>query len=59
MALACGGCVLGSADVWKYCYVIPVRDLGGVIVWAAGLFGNTVEWRGRRLRLDRDGKIMT
>ena len=59
MALACGGLVLKSTDVWKYCYLIPVRDLAGVAVWAAGLFGNTVEWRGRRLRLDRDGKIMT
>jgi ceramide glucosyltransferase len=59
MALACGGLVLKSADVWKYFYLIPVRDLVGVIVWAAGLFGNTVEWRGRRLRLDHDGKIIT
>jgi ceramide glucosyltransferase len=59
MALVCGGVVLKSANVWKYFYLIPVRDLAGVGVWAAGLFGNTVEWRGQRLRLDRDGKIMT
>jgi ceramide glucosyltransferase len=59
MALACGGLVLKSTDVWKHFWLIPFLDLGGVAVWAAGLFGNTVEWRGRRLRLDRDGKIMT
>jgi ceramide glucosyltransferase len=58
MAIACGGWVLGSSDVWKYFYIIPVRDLCGVAVWAAGLFGNVVEWRGRRLRLDREGKIV-
>ena len=58
MALACGALVLGSADVWKYFYLIPVRDLWGVAVWATALFGNTVEWRGRRLRLDREGKIV-
>ena len=58
MALGCGGSVLGSADVWKYFYLIPLRDLGGAAVWAAGLFGNTVEWRGRRLRLNREGKIV-
>jgi ceramide glucosyltransferase len=58
MALACGGLVLGSADVWKYFYLIPLRDLWGVAVWAVSLFGNTVEWRGRRLRLDREGKIV-
>lgn len=58
MAIACGWFVLRSADVWKYIYAIPFRDLWGVAVWAAGLFGNTVEWRGRRLRLDKEGRIL-
>ncbi len=39
MAIVCGWFLLGSSDVWKYCYAIPVRDLWGVAVWAAGLFG--------------------
>ena len=29
-----------APDVWKYCYAIPLRDLCGVAVWAAGLFGH-------------------
>ena len=58
MAMTCGWFVLGSADVWKYWYLIPVRDLWGVAIWAAGLFGDTVEWRGRRLRLDAEGRII-
>ncbi len=58
MALTCGWLVLGSADVWKYCYAIPMRDLWGVAVWAVGLFGKTVEWRGRRLQLDKQGRIL-
>jgi len=57
MAITCGWFVLKSADVWKYFYWIPARDLWGVAVWTAGLFGETVEWRGWRLRLDREGKI--
>jgi ceramide glucosyltransferase len=57
MAFTAGWLVLGSADVWKYFYSIPLRDLWGVAIWGAGLFGNTVEWRGRRLRLDREGRI--
>jgi ceramide glucosyltransferase len=50
--------LLGSADVWKYWYAIPLRDLGGVAVWAAGLFGRTVVWRDQRLKLDTDGRIL-
>jgi ceramide glucosyltransferase len=58
MAITCGWFVLRSPDVWKYFYLIPLRDLWGVAIWTAGLFGDTVEWRGRRLRLDAEGKII-
>jgi ceramide glucosyltransferase len=58
MAVTSGWLVLGSADVWKYLYAVPLRDLAGVVVWLAGLFGNTVEWRGRKLHLDRQGRIV-
>jgi ceramide glucosyltransferase len=58
MAITCGWFVLKSPDVWKYWYLIPLRDLWGVAIWAAGLFGDTVEWRGRRLKLDAKGKIV-
>jgi ceramide glucosyltransferase len=59
MAFACGWGVLRSRDVWKYFYLIPIRDLLGVAVWAVALFGHTVEWRGQRMRLDGEGKILT
>jgi ceramide glucosyltransferase len=39
-------------------WLMPVRDLGGFAVWIAGLMGKTVEWRGRKLRLTRDGRIV-
>jgi hypothetical protein len=42
----------------RYFYLIPLRDLWGVAVWFRGLFGDTVEWRDRRLRLDRQGRIL-
>jgi ceramide glucosyltransferase len=57
MAITCGWFVLRSIDVLKYCYLIPFRDLWGVAIWAAGLYGDAVEWRGRRLRLGPEGKI--
>lgn len=55
--LLVGGGMLRSRDVWRYFYLIPLRDLWSVAVWAAGLFGDSVEWRGRRLRLTPEGKI--
>jgi len=38
--------------------LIPLSDLFGFAVWCAGLFGRTVEWRGRRLQLDSEGRIL-
>lgn len=57
MALVCGWFLLGSSDVWKYWYAIPLRDLSGIAVWAAGLFGHKVVWRDQRLTLNAQGKI--
>ncbi len=58
MAITAGWFKLRSKDVWKLFFLIPLRDLFGVAVWIAGLFGSTVIWRGRKLRLDRDGRIV-
>ncbi len=57
MAIASGAVLLKSSDVWKYCYAIPLRDLWGVAVWAAGSRGRSVIWRDLRLQLDSGGKI--
>jgi ceramide glucosyltransferase len=57
MAFAAGGFVIRSRDVPRLWWLIPARDLFGLAVWLAGLFGNSVVWRGERLRLDRQGRI--
>ncbi len=59
MAITCGWFLLGTSDVWKYCYAIPLRDLWGVAVWCAGLVGHRVVWRDQKLRLDHKGKIVS
>ncbi len=56
-ATEAGWFVLGSRDVLRLWLLIPLRDLYGMAVWCAGLFGRTVEWRGRILRLDSEGRI--
>ncbi|HVV44426.1 MAG TPA: hypothetical protein VHC72_04450, partial [Bryobacteraceae bacterium] len=38
-------------------FLVPLRDLFGVAVWAAGIVGRTVEWRGIRFFLLPDGRI--
>ncbi len=58
MAVTAGYGVLRSPDVLKYFYLIPFRDLYTVAIWSAALFGNTVEWGGKILKLDRNGRIM-
>ncbi len=58
MAFTAGWLVLRSRDTLRLWWLIPVRDLWALAVWAAGLRGNTVEWGGDRLRLTPEGKII-
>jgi ceramide glucosyltransferase len=58
MATTAGWSVLRSRDTLSLWLLIPFRDLFGFAVWIAGLFGDSVVWRGTRLRLDREGRIL-
>ena len=51
-------CVLGDRRTLRDFFLVPLRDLWGAALWACGLFGAEVEWRGLRLRLDRAGRIV-
>jgi ceramide glucosyltransferase len=57
MATAGGWMVLRSPDVLRMWVLIPIRDLFTAAAWAAGLFGKSVLWRGRRLPIDSAGRI--
>lgn len=46
-----------NVDATVAWWFMPFRDLWGTAVWAAGLAGSRVEWRGQRLKLRRDGRI--
>jgi len=37
--------------------LLPIEDLAGFCFWVAGFFGNTITWRGRRYRLQADGRF--
>jgi ceramide glucosyltransferase len=49
--------LLGERDTLRRLWLVPVKDLAGSVVWAAGYFGRRVEWSGQRLRVARDGRI--
>ncbi|HEX4425105.1 MAG TPA: bacteriohopanetetrol glucosamine biosynthesis glycosyltransferase HpnI [Terriglobales bacterium] len=37
--------------------LLPIEDLAGFCFWIAGFFGNTITWRGRKYRLQADGRF--
>ncbi len=57
MATIAGWITMRSLDVLRLWPLIPFRDVFGAAVWAVGLFGRTVIWRGTRLTILPDGKI--
>jgi ceramide glucosyltransferase len=38
-------------------WLVPMKDLLQVAIWFGAFAGNTVEWRGRRMRLKRNGTL--
>jgi ceramide glucosyltransferase len=51
--------VLRDPAALRRAWWIPFRDLWGFAIWVSGLAGDTVEWRGTRMRLTPHGKILT
>jgi len=50
--------VMKSAQARRHRWLVPLRDLWAVLVWIAGLMPGPVEWRGRRMTLSSDGRIL-
>jgi hypothetical protein len=38
-------------------WLVPVKDLLQAALWFCAFAGNTVEWRGRKMKLRRDGTL--
>ena len=39
-------------------WLVPVKDVLGAAIWLNAFAGNTVEWRGRKMKLRRDGTLV-
>jgi ceramide glucosyltransferase len=53
LAMSVGAGVLGDRQVLPSLWLLPLRDLVAVGLWAAGFGGNTVVWRGERFAVKR------
>ncbi len=58
VALTVGVGILRDGQVLRDLWLLPVRDLFGLLFWAWSYAGDTVVWRGERFRL-RQGKILS
>jgi ceramide glucosyltransferase len=56
MAWVVGIRVAKDGQVLRLFWLIPLRDLVALLIWAAGFLGSTVVWRGERFQL-KEGKL--
>ena len=56
-AITIGWGVVNDENSLWFCWVYPVRDLLGFLVWCASFGGNEITWRNQRYRLVKDGKM--
>ena len=56
LAMTVGAEVLADHQVLPNLWLLPLRDLVAMGVWAAGFAGNTIVWRGERFAL-KGGKL--
>jgi ceramide glucosyltransferase len=58
MAWVVGVKFLKDLQAKKFLWIVPLRDLISFTFWCYGFVGNMIEWRGRRLRLTKEGKLV-
>jgi ceramide glucosyltransferase len=56
LAMTVGAEVLSDRAVLPYLWLLPVRDVVAMGLWAAGFAGNTIVWRGERFEV-KGGKL--
>ena len=56
LAMTVGAQVLADHQVLPYLWLLPLRDVIAIFIWAFGFGGNTIVWRGQRFTL-KGGKL--
>lgn len=57
-AVAVGRNVVDDPESFRFCWLYPLRDLIGFIVWCCSFTGSEIVWRSERYRLVADGKMI-
>jgi ceramide glucosyltransferase len=52
------GYYLGDDTLPRFFRLLPMNDMLDLLIWALSWVGSTITWRGRRLRLRQDGKMV-
>jgi ceramide glucosyltransferase len=47
-----------SDQHWPWLWLAPVKDLLQFALWALAFLGSTVDWRGERFRVTRNGELV-
>ncbi len=58
-AFIAGFVALHDRTLLKWFWLLPLRDGLAFVVWLVGFFGNEINWRGKRLRVLRGGKLVS
>jgi ceramide glucosyltransferase len=58
MSITAGYGVVGDQRALRDCWLYPVRDLMGFFFWFGSYFGDTIDWRGEKYRLVKNGKML-
>jgi ceramide glucosyltransferase len=58
MAYAIGVKILKDSSAKYYLWLVPLHDFISFAIWCYSFVGNTIEWRGRQLKLTKGGKLV-
>ena len=58
LCIIAGGWVVFDPDAYRFCWLYPLRDLMGFVLWALSYSSRKVGWRDDRFVLEKDG-LMT
>jgi ceramide glucosyltransferase len=56
-SVASGWLLVRDRDSLRFCWLYPLRDLLGFVLWCWSFLGTTIVWRGERYRLLAEGKM--